>query len=119
MGMPCRHIASVCRGNESILRKDSKGFLFTFIHVFWWNQYYLYGMSTKNDHQKSKEVMIALAANDTRGLPCPGRLDCPSSFSCPDHVFDSFCKPVIDQLLNYPSYDAIRAVQLMQDSMSL
>jgi hypothetical protein len=72
-------------------------------------------MSSKNDHQKLKEAMIALAVNDTQCLPCLGRLDCPSSFSCPNHVCDSFYKPVTDQLLNYTSYESIGAVQLMQD----
>jgi hypothetical protein len=115
MGMPCRHIASVCRSNESILGNDCKGFPLTSIRIFWWNQYYLYGLSIKKDHQKSKEAMIALAANDTSGLPCPGRLDCPPSFSCPEHVFNSFERPATDRLLNYTSYDAMGALQLMHD----
>jgi hypothetical protein len=52
MGLPCHHIASVCCGNDSILGKDSTGFPLTSICVFWWNQYYLYGMSSKDDQSK-------------------------------------------------------------------
>jgi hypothetical protein len=59
--------------------------------------------------------MIALAANDTLGLPCPGRLDCPLSFTYPTQVFGNFYMPVTDQILNYTSYDAIGALQLMND----
>jgi hypothetical protein len=67
-------------------------------HYFW---------DLVRDHQKSKDTMLALASNDTLGLPCPGRLDCPPSFSCPAQVFESFYMPVTDWLLNYNSYDAI------------
>jgi hypothetical protein len=60
--------------------------------------------------------MISLAANDTQeGLPCPGRLDCPASFSCPAQVFENFYMPVTDRILNYNSFDAMGAVQLMND----
>jgi hypothetical protein len=115
MGMPCRHIATVCRGNESILGKDCKGFPLSAIRIFWWNQYYLYGMSTRRGHQKSKEAMISLSDNDTQGLPCPETLDCPDSFNCPAQVFENFYMPVTDCILNYNSFDAMGAVQLMKD----
>ena len=115
MGMPCRHIASVCRSNVSILGKDPTGFPLSAVRVFWWNQYYLYGLSNKKDHQKTKQALMALAEDDTKGLPCPGRLDCPPSFSCPEHIFESFYKPATDRLLNYKSYDAIGALQAMRD----
>jgi hypothetical protein len=69
MGMPCHHIASVCLNYDSILGRDPKGFSLSYVRTFWWNQYYLYGLSNKKDHQKSKEALIALASNDTPGLP--------------------------------------------------
>jgi hypothetical protein len=115
MGMPCRHIAAVCQSNDSILGKDPTGFPLSSIRVFWWNKYYLYGMSKRPDHRKSREALIALAANDTQGLPCPGRLDNPLTFLCPDQVFVSYSKPATDRLLNYTSFDAMGAVQLMRD----
>jgi hypothetical protein len=82
MGMPCRHIASVCRGNDTILGPNPLGFPLSSIRVFWWNQYYLYGMSEKEDHQKIRGALPALADNDTQGLPCPTNLDRPSVFPC-------------------------------------
>jgi hypothetical protein len=115
MGMPCRHIAAVCRGNSSILGKDPKGFPLSSIRIFWWNQYYYYGMSQKKDHQKSREALIALAKNDTEGLPCPGRLNDPTPYTCPEYVYEAFYMPASDRLLNYNSYDAIAALQSMQD----
>ena len=115
MGMPCRHIASVCLKNESILGPDPKGFPLSSVRIFWWNQYYLYGLSNSKDHQKSKEALIALASNDTPGLPCPGRLDTPTVFLGSEPVFEAYYKPATDRLLNYNSHDAVGAVQLMQD----
>jgi hypothetical protein len=67
-------------------------------------------MSHKKDHQKSKEALIALAGNDTTGLPCPGRLNCPTGYSSQEIMFESFHRPAIDCLLNYDSYEAIGAV---------
>lgn len=113
--MPCRHIAAVCRCNESILGPNPTGFPLSSIRVFWWDQYYLYGLSASKDHQKTKQAMIDLAANDTLGLLCPGRLDSTETYPCPNHIFDAFHKPATDRLLNYDSFDAIAAVQLMQD----
>jgi hypothetical protein len=52
------------------------------------------------DHEKSKQALMALASNDTPGLPCPERLDSPTMFACPQHVFDSYHKPATDRLLN-------------------
>ena len=115
MGMPCRHIAAVCRGNSSILGEDPKGFPLSSIRIFWWNQYYYYGMSKKIDHQKSREAMIALAKNDTEGLPCPGRLDDPRLYVCPEYLYEGFYMPASERLLNYESHDAIAALQLMKD----
>jgi hypothetical protein len=59
MGMPCRHIAAICIANEFILGKDPTGFPLSSVRIFWWNQYYLYGLSKRPDHQKSKEALIA------------------------------------------------------------
>jgi hypothetical protein len=115
MGMPCRHIASICQSNDSILGKDPKGFPLSSIRIFWWNKYYLYGMSNKPDHQLTKKALMALASDDTQGLPCPGRLDSPISFSCPEHVMSSFYTLATSRLLNYDSSDAIAAEQLMKD----
>ena len=115
MGMPCRHIASVCQGNNTILGETSTGFPLSSVCVFWWNQYYLYGMSKRKDHQEMKEALMALANNNTVGLPCPENLDCPLAFSCPEHIFESFHKPVTDRLLNYNSLDAMGASQLLHD----
>ncbi len=69
MGMPCRHIAAVCKSNDTILGKDAKGFPLSSIRIFWWNKYYLYGLSGKSDHKPTKEALVALANDDTRGLP--------------------------------------------------
>jgi len=113
--MPCRHIAAVCRGNSSILGEDPKGFPLSSIRIFWWNQYYLYGLSKKKDHQKSRDALIALAENDTEGLPCPGRLDDPRIYVCPEYLYEAFYMPATDRLLNYTSFDAIGAMELMKD----
>jgi hypothetical protein len=115
MGMPCRHIASVCLDDETILGPDPKGFPLTSIRIFWWNQYYLYGLSHSKDHQKSKQALIALAEKDTLGLPCPGRLDTPHTYACPEHVLAAYYKPATDRLLNYNSYEAIAATQKTRD----
>jgi hypothetical protein len=90
MGMPCHHIASVCQGNNTILADSSTGFLLLFVHVFLWNQDYLYELSKKKDHQKTKQSLIALANDDTLRLPCPRILDCPLMFACPEHIFEPF-----------------------------
>jgi hypothetical protein len=90
MGMPCRYIASVCRGNDTILGPNALGFPLSSIRAFWWNQYYLYGMSEKEDHQKIRGALLALADNDTQGLPCPTNLDRPSVFPCPESVIALF-----------------------------
>ena len=58
---------------------------------------------------------MALAANDTLRLPCPERLDSPPTISCLDKVYESFYTPVTSRLLNYTSYEAIAAMQLMHD----
>jgi hypothetical protein len=83
--------------------------------VTWWNRSTIYGMSKKKDHQKMKEALMALANNDTLGLPCLENLDCPLTFPCPEHIFDSFYKPVTGCLLNYNRLDAMTAVQLLLD----
>jgi hypothetical protein len=54
---------------------DPLGFPLSSIRVFWWNQYYLYGMSEKEDHQKIRGAFLALADNNTQGLPCSKKLD--------------------------------------------
>jgi hypothetical protein len=115
MGMPCRHIAAVCLDNETILGENSKGFPLSSVQIFWWNQYYLYGLSNRKDHKKSKQALIALASNDTPGLPCPGRLDIPTIFSPSERVFQAYSQPATDRLLNYSSPVAIGAVQKLRD----
>jgi hypothetical protein len=91
MGMPCRHIALICHSNTRILGYDPKGFPLSSIRVFWWNKYYLYGMSKKPDHQKIKSDLLALANNDTEGVAFhPSTLDDPSSISDPSHFFKAF-----------------------------
>jgi hypothetical protein len=67
-------------------------------------------MSKKKDHQKMKEALMVLANNDTLGLPCLENLDCPLAFSCTEHVFESFHKPLTDCLLNYNRLGAMSAV---------
>jgi hypothetical protein len=114
MGMPCRHIASICRSNKTILGDNPKGFPLSSIRIFWWNKYYLYGMSKKRDHQKIKLDLVALANNDIQGVACPS-LDAPSSLLVPDHVFKAFCHPATERLLNYTGSAAKDAVQRMQD----
>jgi hypothetical protein len=101
MGMPCRHIASVCRGNDTILGHDPLGFPLSSIRVFWWNQYYLYGMSEKEEHQKIRGGLLALADNDTQGLPCLTSIGKPMDFPCPDWFMALFHLPATDRLLNY------------------
>jgi hypothetical protein len=115
MKMPCRHIAAVCLGNSSIPGEDPKDFPLSSIHIFWWNQRYLYGLSHKKDHRKPREAFIALAENDTLGLPCPGRLDNPWLLPLSDYIYRAYYSPASNCLLNYTSYDAIGAVQLMRD----
>ena len=115
MGMPCRHIGSVCKDNDSILGVGAKGFPLSSVRVFWWSQYYMFGLSKAKDHIRTKEALIALAENDTLGVACPLTLDSPLTYSCPDHVLESFHTPATDRLLNYESYDAIAAVQLLKD----
>jgi hypothetical protein len=116
MGMPCRHIAAVCLSNDSILGKDAKGFPLSSIRVFWWNKYYHYGMSRVCDHKLTKQAMLALANDDTRGLPCPGRLDDPwRSYFCPERVIQKFYTPATNRLLNYDCVDAMTALQSIKD----
>jgi hypothetical protein len=115
MGMPCRHIAAVCQDNHSILALDENGFPLSSVQVFWWNQYYLFGLSKAKDHFRIKEVLKSLADSDTLGLVCPESLDSPPTYSCPEHVIESFHTPATDRLLNYDSYEAISAIQLMKD----
>jgi hypothetical protein len=112
VGMPCQRIASVCQGNGNILGKDTTGFPLS----FWWNQYYLYGLSQKKDHKTSKEALIALVDNDMTGLACPpGRLDSPTMFNFPESVLEKFYKPSTDCLLNYSSFGTIGALQTLQE----
>ena len=118
MGMPCRHIGSVCQANESILGVGAKGFPLSSVRVFWWNQYYMFGLSKAMDHSRTKEALIALADNDTLGVACPLNLVCPLVYSCPDQVLESFHTPATDRLLNYDSYDAIAATQLLRDRLN-
>jgi hypothetical protein len=114
--MLCCHIASVCRDNGTILGKDPKGFLLSSLCIFWWyQQYYLYSLSHKKDHQQSKQALIACATNDMPGLPCPGRLNSPTTFPCSKHVFKAYYKPATDCLLNYSSHDAIATMQKIRD----
>jgi hypothetical protein len=103
MGMPCRHIASVCLSNEAILGKEPKGFPLSSIKIFWWNKYYLYGTSQYDDHLPIKNALIALANNDTHGLPCPTQLDDPITYNCPEHILRASITPASDRLLNYDS----------------
>jgi hypothetical protein len=115
MGMPCRHIALVCPGNDPILGPNPLGFPQSSIRIFWWNQYYLYGMSEKEDQQKIRVALLALADNDTQGLSCPTNLDKPIDFPCPDSVIALFHLPATDRLLNYDSSTATHAAQSMRD----
>jgi hypothetical protein len=115
MGIPCRHIASVCRGNNMILGPDPLGFSLSFIRAFWWKQYYLYGMSEKENHQKIRGALLALADNDTQGLPCPTNLDKLIVFPCPESVITLFHLPATDRLLNYDSSTATHAAQSMRN----
>jgi hypothetical protein len=114
MGMPCHHIASVCHDNATSLGRDPKGFPLSSVLIFWWNQYYLYGMSNKKDHEKSKPALMALASDDTSGLPCPRMRDSPTTFACPGHVFKSYHRPATYHLLNYNSNVAIGAEMSMR-----
>ena len=113
--MPCRHIAAVCLANEFILGKDPTGFPLSSVRIFWWNQYYLYGLSKTPDHQKSKEALFALANNDTLGLPCPEGITSPTEYSCPSAVFDAYYTPATHRLLNYNGPEAPAALQAMKD----
>jgi hypothetical protein len=90
MSMPCHHIALVCLDNETILGKDPKGFPLSSVRVFWWNEYYLYGKSNKKDHKKSKQALMALASNNTPGLPVQERLIVQPHFHAPK----SFSNPI-------------------------
>jgi hypothetical protein len=98
-----------------ILGPDPLGLPLSSIRGFWWNQYYVYGMSEKEDHQKIREALLALADNDTQGLPCPASLDKPMDFPCPDRVMALFHLPATDRLLNYDSSKATHAAQSMRD----
>jgi hypothetical protein len=75
----------------------------------------LFGLSKAKDHFRIKEVLKSLADSDTLGLVCPESLDSPPTYSCPEHVIESFHTPATDRLLNYDSYEAISAIQLMKD----
>ena len=99
MGMPCRHIAAVCQSNDTILGKDAKGFPLSSIRIFWWNKYYHYGLSGKKDHKATKDALIALSNDDTRGLPCPGRMDDPyKTYFCPERIIQAFHTPATNRL---------------------
>jgi hypothetical protein len=117
MGMPCRHVASVILGNHSILGDAPKGFPLSAVGVFWWNQYYLYGVSDKPDHQKTRDALIALSENDTKGVGCPSTInDFDSSTDiCPEHVYELFHRPATGRLLNYDCSTAVNALQMIVD----
>jgi hypothetical protein len=72
-------------------------------------------MSEKEDHQKIRGALLALADNDTQGLPCPTNLDRPSVFPCPESVIALFHLPATDRLLNYDGSIATHAAQSMRD----
>jgi hypothetical protein len=72
-------------------------------------------MSEKEDHQKIRGALLALAENDTQGLPCPTNLDKPIVFLCPESVIALFHLPATDRLLNYDSTTATHAAQSMRD----
>jgi hypothetical protein len=69
----------------------------------------------KGSPEVVKYALIALATNDTPQLPCLGRLDSPTMFPCPEHVFEAYYKLATNGLMNYNSYRAIEAIQLMHD----
>jgi hypothetical protein len=94
---------------------DPLGFPLSSIRVFWWNQYYLYGMSEKEDHQKIRGAFLALADNNTQGLPCSKKLDKSIDFPCPDSVIALFHLPATDRLLNYDSSTATHAAESIRD----
>ena len=72
-------------------------------------------MSEKEDHQKLRCAFLALADNDTQGVPCPTNLDEPIDFPCPDNVIARFHLPATDRLLNYDSSIAIDAAEVMRE----
>jgi hypothetical protein len=106
----------VCLSNDTILGKDAKGFPLSSIRIFWWTKYYHYGLSGSDNHKATKEALLALAEDDTRGLPCPGRLDDPyKTYICPERVTQAFYTPATNRLLNYDCADAMTALQDMRD----
>ena len=71
MGFPCCHIASVCSLPDSagnIIYKEMNGFPVDSISVFWWKDYYNYGMSSNPEHQTLRNNFKKLLKNDTPGL---------------------------------------------------
>jgi hypothetical protein len=97
-------------GNNTILGPNPHGFPLSSIRMFWWNH-----MSEKEDHEKIREALLALADNDTQGLPCPTNLDKPIVFSCPQSVITLFHLPATNCLLNYNSSTATHAAQSRRD----
>jgi hypothetical protein len=72
-------------------------------------------MSEKEDQQKIRVALLALANNDTQGLPCPTNLDRPSVFPCPESVIALFHLPATDRLFKYDSSIATHTAQSMRD----
>jgi hypothetical protein len=71
-------------------------------------------MPEKEDHQNIRGALLALADNDTQGLPCPTSLDKSMDFPCPNWVIALFHLPATYRLLNYDSSTATHAAQSMR-----
>ena len=118
MGFPCQHIACVCTEkdpNGDILDEKMIGFPSSAISVFWWNDYYYYGLSIEKKHEVVKDELLKLAANDTPGVLCPDLPEFIENSWVATLANNLFCKPARARLLNYSKNNATLAIRNTKD----
>jgi hypothetical protein len=113
--MPCQYIASVCRGKTQFWALTCSVFPYLPSVFFGGTNTICMVCLEKEDHQKLRGALLALADNDTQGLPCPTNLDKPIDFPCADSVIVRFHLQATDRLLNYNSSITTDAAVAMRD----
>lgn len=71
MGFPCCHIGSVIKSTPQLLELHPDGFPLSSVRVFWFLEYYLYGLSTDAKFSAIRDALYKLRKNDAKGVDCP------------------------------------------------
>lgn len=118
MGFPCPQIGCFCTEkvpNGDILDDEMIRFLSSAISVFWWINYYYYGMSMEKEHQVVKSELLKLACNDTPGVICPDLPEFCEIIWVATLANNLFCKAATEGLLNYSKDDSTVTVKNTRD----